>query len=51
MALIATNNALNVYKKKKPRRGSLQKVYNQITDLDEYQLVENDKNEKKTKKD
>ena len=50
MALIATNNALNVYKKKKPRRGSLQKVYNQITDLDEYQLID-DENEKKTKKD
>ena len=49
MALITTNKALNVYKKKKPRRGSLQKVYNQITNLNEYQLIEDNKNEKRLK--
>jgi len=50
MALITRNEAAPVMKKKKPRRGSLQKVYNQITDLDEYQLID-DENEKMTKKD
>jgi len=50
MALITRDEAVPVLKKKKPRRGSIQKVYNQITDLDEFQLI-NDENEKKTIKD
>ena len=50
MALITVNEAVLVLKKKKPRRRNREKVYNQITDLDEYRVKNNpDEIEKETK--
>jgi hypothetical protein len=43
-ALIIKIFAIPVLKKKKPRRGNQYKIYNQITDLDEYRTKDKPSN-------
>jgi hypothetical protein len=49
-ALIIKIFAVPVLKKKKPRRGNQYKIYNQITDLDEYRTKDKPSNTDKIEK-
>jgi len=49
-AYLRSNSWSSDLKKKKPRRENLDKIYNQITDLDEYPRIEKHAGEKKAKK-